>query len=149
MMTELLPKRDSVFTQHQFYTLDCCQLAADTFLHPIHFHTSSGAMIYIFLWQASPITKRIQLLSTFKQAISTWPSTDKDLMFHIRQFTQSMKMSVSGTNHSNRSLFQVYCSVHGPIRHPNAFFLVSCNRYRERPYPCQIWTQVVRLSSET
>ncbi|SAM05210.1 hypothetical protein [Absidia glauca] len=45
-MTELPPKRGSVFTQHWFYTPDCCQLAADTFLHPIHFHTSSGAMLY-------------------------------------------------------------------------------------------------------
>jgi hypothetical protein len=40
--TKLLAKRGLVFTQHWFYTPDCCQLAAGTFLHPIHFHTASG-----------------------------------------------------------------------------------------------------------
>ncbi|SAL98708.1 hypothetical protein [Absidia glauca] len=45
-MTELLPRRGSVFTQLWSYTPDCCKLEADTFLQPIHFHTSSGAMLY-------------------------------------------------------------------------------------------------------
>jgi hypothetical protein len=52
-MTELLPKRGSVSTQHWFYTLDCCQLAADTFLHTIHFHNSSAAMLYVPLTSLS------------------------------------------------------------------------------------------------
>jgi hypothetical protein len=52
-MTELLPKRGLVSSQHWFYTPDCCQLAADTFLHPIHFHTSSGAMLYLPLTSLS------------------------------------------------------------------------------------------------
>jgi hypothetical protein len=62
---ELLPKRGSVFTQHWFNTLDCCQLAADTFLHPIHFHTSSGAMICLPLislsyYKNNPIALHLQ-----------------------------------------------------------------------------------------
>jgi hypothetical protein len=44
--------------------------------------------------------------------------------------------------------FLTYCSVHGLIWDPNACFMVSCNRYKARPYPCEIWTQVVHLSSE-
>jgi hypothetical protein len=46
-ITELLPKHGSVSTQHWFYTPDCSQLAADTFIYPIHFHTSSGAILYL------------------------------------------------------------------------------------------------------
>jgi hypothetical protein len=37
-MTELLPKRGLVFTQHWFYTSDCCQLAAKTLTVPIITH---------------------------------------------------------------------------------------------------------------
>jgi hypothetical protein len=44
--------------------------------------------------------------------------------------------------------FKTYCIAHGPIQQPNARFLVSCNWYNVRPYPCQIWTQVVYLSFE-
>jgi hypothetical protein len=55
-MTEQFPKRRSVFTQRWFYTPDCCQLAADIFLHPIHFHTSSSAMLYL------PLTSKLILL---------------------------------------------------------------------------------------
>jgi hypothetical protein len=120
-MTEMFPKRGFVFTQYWFYTLDCCRLATDTFLNPIHFHTSSGAMLH------PPLTS----LSYFKNnaiALHLQPShiilinINKDLMSHIRQSTPSLKISVSGTYYSNRSLFKPYCSVHRPIRHPSAWF---------------------------
>jgi hypothetical protein len=55
---KLLPKRDSVFTQHWVYTPDCCQLAADTFLHPIHFHTSSGATLHLPLTNLLSLQKK-------------------------------------------------------------------------------------------
>jgi hypothetical protein len=66
-MTELLPKHGSVFTQHWFYTPDCCQLAADTFLHPLHFPTSSGAMLYLPLtslpyYKNNPIALHLQAI---------------------------------------------------------------------------------------
>jgi hypothetical protein len=64
-MTELLPKRGSVFTRHWFYTSACCELAADTFLHPIHFHTPSGTKLYIPLtslscYKINPFALRLQ-----------------------------------------------------------------------------------------
>jgi hypothetical protein len=63
--TELLLKRGSVFTRYGFYAAVCCQLAADTFLHPIHFHTSSGAMLYLpltslFYYKNNPIALQLQ-----------------------------------------------------------------------------------------
>jgi hypothetical protein len=103
-MTELIPKRGSFFTQHCFYTPDCCQLAADTFLHPIHFHTSSGVMLYLSLtslsyYKSNPIAFHLQASHIILIKY------DKVLMPHIRQSTQSMKLSESGTYHSNRPLF--------------------------------------------
>jgi hypothetical protein len=46
-MNELLSMRGSVSSQHWFYSPDCCQLAADTFLNPIQFHSPDGAMLYL------------------------------------------------------------------------------------------------------
>jgi hypothetical protein len=65
-MTEMLPKHGSVFTEHWFYTPDCCQLAADTFLHPIHIHTFSGAMLLclplasVSYYKNNPIASHLQ-----------------------------------------------------------------------------------------
>jgi hypothetical protein len=64
-MAELLPKRGSVSTQHSFYTSDCCQPAADPFLRPIHFHTSSDAILdrpltSLSYYKNNPIALRLQ-----------------------------------------------------------------------------------------
>jgi hypothetical protein len=43
-------------------------------------------------------------------------------------------------------------SIHEPVRHSNACFLVSCNRCKASPSCCQVWTQVfhsVREKKET
>jgi hypothetical protein len=55
---------------------------------------------YIFRWHAYPTRKDPTALHS-KQAISPWSVVDKELMLHIRQSTQTMKMSASGTSHPN------------------------------------------------
>jgi hypothetical protein len=67
----MLPKRGYIFTWHWFYTPGCCQLAAETFLHPIHFHTSSGAMLCLPLaslsyYKINPIALQLWQADLFK-----------------------------------------------------------------------------------
>jgi hypothetical protein len=137
-MTELLPKRGSVFTQHWFYTPDWCQLAAHTFLHPIHSHTSSGAMLYLPLtslsyYKNNPIALHLQAshitLIKYRQRSHVphppiYPIYENACKWYVP--LQSL------------AFLKLDCSVHGPIRHPNACFMVSCTRYGARPYFCQI-----------
>lgn len=47
-MVEILEMREkNVASRYWFYTPDCCQLAADTFITPLHFHSTHGAQLYL------------------------------------------------------------------------------------------------------
>jgi hypothetical protein len=47
MIKILEMRKENVSTEYWFYTPDCCQLAADTYITPLHFHSIHGAQLYL------------------------------------------------------------------------------------------------------
>jgi hypothetical protein len=46
-MKHILQQRGSVGVEHWFYFPDCCQLAANTFLTPISFHSAENSILFL------------------------------------------------------------------------------------------------------
>jgi hypothetical protein len=137
-MTELLRKRGSVSTQHWFYTPDCCQVAADIFLHPIHFHTSSSAiplekvLLLFFLenWMDN-LRSNLTRIWTYVISIEWYPKR----LVSLDEFTFFVR-----TTPISR-FFKTYCCVHGPIRHPNV--CVICKKMSSSHFYARILLHVV------